>query len=86
MTNSRFQVVGVQPDEMGVGPAVAIPAVLKATGLSVADIDVFEVNEAFASQALYSVRQLRHYVLDHVSRSSSSVMPRPSMHDSPIHA
>ena len=51
-----FQVVGVQPDEMGVGPAVAIPAVLKSTGLTVADIDVFEINEAFASQALYSVR------------------------------
>jgi len=53
-----FQVVGVQPDEMGVGPAVAIPAVLKSTGLTVADIDVFEINEAFASQALYSVKKV----------------------------
>jgi len=53
-----FQVVGVQPDEMGVGPAVAIPAVLKACHLTVDDIDVYEINEAFASQATYSVKKL----------------------------
>jgi len=53
-----YQVVGVQPDEMGVGPAVAIPAVLKATGLSIDQIDVFEINEAFASQAVYCVQKL----------------------------
>lgn len=48
--------VGVPPEIMGVGPAVAIPAVLKKTGLRVEDIDVFEVNEAFAAQCLYSAR------------------------------
>jgi acetyl-CoA acyltransferase 1 len=46
--------VGVPPEIMGVGPAVAIPSVLKKTGLTVSDVDVFEVNEAFAAQCLYS--------------------------------
>ena len=53
-----FQVVGVQPDEMGIGPAVAIPVVLKAAGLTKEDIDIFEINEAFASQAVYCVKRL----------------------------
>lgn len=53
-----YQVVGVMPDEMGVGPAVAIPAVLKECGLSTDDIDVYEINEAFASQAAYCVQKL----------------------------
>ncbi|KAG0295516.1 3-ketoacyl-CoA thiolase with broad chain length specificity, partial [Linnemannia gamsii] len=48
-------VVGCEPKTMGVGPAVAIPAVLKKIGIQVKDIDVFEVNEAFASQAVYSI-------------------------------
>lgn len=43
---------------MGVGPAFAIPAVLEKTGLSIKDIDIFEINEAFASQALYCIRTL----------------------------
>ena len=46
--------VGVPPEIMGIGPAVAIPSVLKKCGLTVNDIDVFEVNEAFAAQCLYS--------------------------------
>jgi acetyl-CoA acyltransferase len=53
-----FQVVGVHPDELGVGPAVAIPKALAAAGLEAKDIGLFELNEAFASQALYCVRQL----------------------------
>lgn len=48
--------VGVPPEIMGVGPAVAIPSVLKKAGLTVNDIDVFEVNEAFAAQCLYSAK------------------------------
>ncbi|KAH8920115.1 thiolase [Atractiella rhizophila] len=48
-------VVGVPPRIMGIGPAVAIPHVLKKTGLSVSDVDFFEINEAFASQAVMSV-------------------------------
>nr|XP_022310308.1 3-ketoacyl-CoA thiolase A, peroxisomal-like [Crassostrea virginica] len=43
---------------MGIGPAVAIPELLKKTGLTIDDIDVFEINEAFASQAYYTVRKL----------------------------
>jgi acetyl-CoA acyltransferase 1 len=45
-----FAAVGVDPSIMGVGPAVAIPAAVKAAGLAIDDIDVFEINEAFASQ------------------------------------
>ena len=51
-----FAVAGVPPEIMGIGPAVAIPAALKKAGLEVKDIDVFEINEAFASQATYSVQ------------------------------
>lgn len=50
--------VGVPPRIMGVGPAYAIPAVLKQTGLTLDDIDFFEINEAFASQAVYSIQTL----------------------------
>jgi len=53
-----FKVKGVKPDEMGIGPAVAIPAVLKDVGLGINDIDVYEINEAFASQAVYCVKKL----------------------------
>lgn len=54
-----FAAAGVPPEIMGIGPAFAIPAALKKAGLSVNDIDVFEVNEAFASQATYSVDTLK---------------------------
>jgi len=53
-----FVAVGVPPEIMGVGPAEAIPAVLKKAGLKVSDIDVFEINEAFASQAYYSIKKV----------------------------
>lgn len=53
-----FSSVGVQPDEMGVGPAAAIPAVLQQAHLNTSDIDIYEINEAFASQAVYSVNKL----------------------------
>lgn len=48
-------VVGVEPKLMGIGPAFAIPAVLKKAGLSVGDVDLWEINEAFASQAVMSI-------------------------------
>lgn len=54
-----FAIAGVPPEIMGIGPAYAIPAVLQRYGLSVEDVDVFEINEAFASQALWCVRELR---------------------------
>ncbi|KAF8074183.1 acetyl-CoA acetyl transferase [Lyophyllum atratum] len=50
--------VGVPPRIMGIGPAWAIPKVLEKTGLSKDDIEFYEINEAFASQALYCVRKL----------------------------
>jgi acetyl-CoA C-acetyltransferase len=48
-----FAVAGCEPDEMGIGPVFAVPKVLKRLGLSVADIDLWELNEAFAVQVLY---------------------------------
>jgi acetyl-CoA acyltransferase len=53
-----YQVVGVDPEIMGVGPRYAIPKALEAAGLKAEDIDVYEINEAFASQAIYCVREL----------------------------
>jgi acetyl-CoA acyltransferase 1 len=53
-----YAVVGVPPDVMGVGPAYAIPLAVKQAGLTLKDIDVFEINEAFASQCLWCVRDL----------------------------
>ncbi|KAJ7786141.1 Thiolase, N-terminal domain-containing protein [Mycena metata] len=51
-------VTGVAPRIMGIGPAVAIPAVLEQCGITQDDVDLFEINEAFASQCLYTVRKL----------------------------
>ncbi len=53
-----FAVHGCAPDEMGIGPVFAIPKVLKQTGLSLGDIGLIELNEAFASQSLYCIREL----------------------------
>ncbi len=53
-----YAVAGCKPEEMGIGPALAIPKVLKMAGLTTKDIDVFEINEAFASQALYSIKTI----------------------------
>ena len=49
-----FAVAGCEPDEMGIGPVFAVPRLLDRHGLTVDDIDLWELNEAFASQALYS--------------------------------
>lgn len=49
-----FNVAGCDPDEMGIGPVFAVPRLLERHGLSVEDIDLWELNEAFASQCLYS--------------------------------
>lgn len=53
-----FAVAGVDPSIMGIGPVPAIRKLMKQTGLKVEDIDVFEINEAFASQSVYCVREL----------------------------
>jgi len=51
-------VVGVPPEIMGIGPVPAIRKLLRKTGMTIDDIDLIEINEAFASQALYSQREL----------------------------
>ncbi|MBI5931395.1 MAG: acetyl-CoA C-acyltransferase [Chloroflexi bacterium] len=53
-----FNVAGVRPEIMGVGPIRAIPRLLDRTGLQLADIDVIELNEAFAAQALAVIREV----------------------------
>src|SRR3984957_13512443 len=53
-----FAVAGVEPDEMGIGPALAVPRLLKRHNLTVADIDLWELNEAFACQVLYCMDKL----------------------------
>jgi acetyl-CoA acyltransferase len=53
-----YATIGCKSDEMGVGPRYAIPKVLEQTGMTIDDIDIYEINEAFASQALYCIREL----------------------------
>ncbi|GGG24175.1 acetyl-CoA acetyltransferase [Lysinibacillus alkalisoli] len=53
-----FAVGGVPPEVMGIGPIVAVPKALEIAGLSIEDIDLWEINEAFASQSLQVVREL----------------------------
>ncbi|MDH3885382.1 MAG: thiolase family protein [Desulfobacterales bacterium] len=53
-----YTTVGCKPDEMGIGPALAIPKLLKMAGMDLKDIGLFEINEAFASQALYCIDTL----------------------------
>ena len=53
-----WAVAGCRPDEMGIGPVFAVPRLLERHGLTVDDIDLWELNEAFASQCLYSRDQL----------------------------
>ncbi|MBJ2252828.1 thiolase family protein [Pseudomonas sp. MF6784] len=53
-----FTVAGCEPDEMGIGPVFSVPKLLRARGLQVADIDLWELNEAFASQCLYARNRL----------------------------
>ncbi|MET1031498.1 acetyl-CoA C-acetyltransferase, partial [Domibacillus tundrae] len=53
-----FAVGGVPPEIMGVGPVVAVPKAIKLAGLELSDIDLFELNEAFASQSIQVIREL----------------------------
>ena len=53
-----FACYGVDPGVMGIGPAFAIPKALKLAGITLDDVDLVELNEAFASQAVYCVREL----------------------------
>jgi len=51
-------VIGCKPDEMGIGPALAIPKLLQRADITKEDVGIWEVNEAFASQAVYCIREL----------------------------
>ncbi len=53
-----YTTVGCQPDEMGVGPKYAIPKLMKIAGMDIQDVGLFEINEAFASQAVYCIKEL----------------------------
>jgi acetyl-CoA C-acetyltransferase len=53
-----LSVVGLEPDEMGIGPVLAVPRLLERTGVSMDDIDLWELNEAFAVQVVYCRDQL----------------------------
>jgi acetyl-CoA acyltransferase len=53
-----FAVGGVRPEVMGIGPIAAVPRALKFAGLALTDIDLIELNEAFAAQALAVIREL----------------------------
>jgi len=53
-----YTTVGCRPDEMGVGPAYTVPKLLKLAQMDIRNIDLFEINEAFASQAVYCLREL----------------------------
>mmetsp|Transcript_3403 Transcript_3403/g.8436 ORF Transcript_3403/g.8436 Transcript_3403/m.8436 type:complete len:378 (+) Transcript_3403:342-1475(+) len=57
-TLRSYAVVGVDPAVMGIGPAVAIPEACRRAGVDIQDIDLFELNEAFASQATYCIKKL----------------------------
>ena len=54
---ASYATVGVEPRIMGIGPVEAIPKAIKAAGLKLQDIDLFELNEAFASQSLAVIRE-----------------------------
>jgi acetyl-CoA acyltransferase len=53
-----YTTVGCQPDEMGIGPKLAIPKLMKLADMDLKDVGLFEINEAFASQALYCIDEL----------------------------
>ena len=53
-----YTVAGCSPDEMGIGPVHAVPKLLSRSGLTVDDIDLWEINEAFACVPLYAMREL----------------------------
>jgi acetyl-CoA acyltransferase len=53
-----FNVAGVRPEIMGIGPVAAVPRVLKRTGMNLNDIDLIELNEAFAAQSVAVIREL----------------------------
>jgi acetyl-CoA acyltransferase len=72
----RFVTVGVDPAIMGIGPAPAIEKLFAKTGLSVKDIDLFEINEAFASQSVYVQKKLG-LPEEKLNVNGGAIRPRP---------
>lgn len=69
-----YAVAGCPPDVMGMGPSMAIPKLMKLTGMKIEDIDLYELNEAFASQALYCIRELGlDQIMDRVNVNGGAV-------------
>jgi acetyl-CoA acyltransferase len=58
LTFRGYAVEGCAPEYMGVGPTLAIPKLMRVTGVQLSDIELFELNEAFAAQALYCINEL----------------------------
>jgi acetyl-CoA acyltransferase len=69
----RYQVAGVPPEVMGVGPAYAIPRLLEKSGMKKEDIELWEVNEAFASQALYCCEDVLELDMDKVNVNGGAI-------------
>jgi acetyl-CoA acyltransferase len=69
----HYQVAGVPPEIMGVGPAYAIPKLMKRAGMKTDDIDIWEINEAFASQALYCVEDALHLDPEKVNPNGGAI-------------
>jgi acetyl-CoA acyltransferase len=68
-----YAVIGCDPEVMGIGPALAIPKVLKRAGLQIKDIGLWEVNEAFASQAYYCCEKVLHLPKERVNVWGSGI-------------
>ena len=69
-----YQAVGVDPEIMGVGPSYSIPKLLEHVNLKYEDIDLYEINEAFASQALYSIRKLGiEHLMDRINVNGGAI-------------
>lgn len=69
-----YAVGGVDPDVMGIGPTVAIPKVMKITGLKIEDIDLIELNEAFAAQSLACIRILgMEEIMDRINVNGGAI-------------
>ncbi len=69
----RYQVAGVPPEIMGVGPAYAIPKLMEKVGMKTEDIDLWEINEAFASQALYCCEDVLHLDMEKVNVNGGAI-------------
>jgi acetyl-CoA acyltransferase len=68
-----YTTVGCEPDEMGVGPRYAIPKLLDLAGMKTSDIGLWEINEAFASQALYCIRELGLDSMDKININGGAI-------------